>query len=65
MKRHYSGDKSIKFWRAIAEFSGTPRHDALYKAGCDLQNLEQEVLKAIKKAKEEKAKKTRYKSKKK
>jgi len=54
MKRRYSGDKSRKFWRIIADLHDSPEHDALYAAGCKLQNLEEEVLKAIEKAKKEK-----------
>lgn len=65
MKPKYSGDKSRKFWHRIAEFSGTPRHSALYEAGCKLQELEAVVLKAIDESEKQKAQKTKYASKKK
>lgn len=65
MKHRYSGDKSRKFWKRIGRFSGMPPHDALYNAGCELQNLEEAVLTAIKLAEAQKDKNTPYKSKKK
>lgn len=48
MKHRYSGNKSRKFWKRVARFSGTPPHDALYSAGVELQNLEEAVLQALK-----------------
>lgn len=57
-KYRYSGDKSRKFWKRISRFSGLPPHDALYTAGCELQNLEEAVLTMLKLAEAEKDKQT-------
>jgi len=65
MKHRYSGDKSRKFWKRIGRFSGLPPHDALYSAGCELQNLEEAVLQALKLAESQLEQETPYKNKKK
>jgi hypothetical protein len=64
MKHRYSGDKSRKFWKRINRFSGEAPHDALYTAGCELQNLEEAVLTMLKLAEVEKDKNKNKKKKK-
>lgn len=60
MKHRYSGNKSRKFWNRIARFSGLPPHDALYAAGCELQNLEEAVLQTLELAEKQLSVKTPY-----
>ncbi len=58
MKKRYSGDKSIKFWKRINSFEDRKLHGKLYGLGCDLQNLEDAMFAALECA-ERKRKKTK------
>ena len=49
---HYSGRKSIKFWRRINVLRGSDR-DRLYELGVKLQNLEHDVMDELFKAEQE------------
>jgi len=42
MKRYYSGDRSRKFWKKINKYNDKKYH--LYRLGCQLQNLEEQIL---------------------
>lgn len=48
MKPHYSGPKSTKFWKRVNALKDPGL--ALYGRGCELQNLEGEVLEELKDA---------------
>lgn len=43
----YSGEKSIEFWRGIANIQDRQAHDLIYIAGCALQDHEKRVLQMI------------------
>lgn len=43
----YSGRKSKKFWKRINAIKDQHVHAAAYGLGCELQNAERSILKAI------------------
>ena len=43
----YSGDLSVKFWERINALERGTKRDFLYSLGCELQNLEGELLKQL------------------
>lgn len=47
--RHYSGDKSEQFWSRVNALKGK-NAKVLYSLGCELQNLEEFVLKLLQRA---------------
>lgn len=49
MKKRYSGRKSIEFWRRVNALP-RPSQAILYRLGCILQNMEEFVLDALKRA---------------
>ncbi len=46
MKRHYSGDDSNQFWKAVNSLKGEKRERA-YRMGTVLQNMEHETLRQL------------------
>jgi len=47
MKPKYSGAASVKFWNRIQEIKPAKLREAVYTAGCALQDHEQRVLRMI------------------
>lgn len=60
LKTRYSGQKSEKFWDIINNVENEDDRNELYKLGCDLQNLENFILKKLEKIKAIKLKKNDY-----
>jgi hypothetical protein len=50
MKPRYSGKKSKRFWAKVKSIKNGASHDLVYRLGCELQNLESDVLKMLKAA---------------
>jgi hypothetical protein len=47
---HYSRYNSRKFWKRVNAIVDQPTHMDLYKRGCLLQNMEEQVLRLLKEA---------------
>jgi len=43
----YSGDNSGWFWDRVERLEDHPDHRTIYALGCTLQNVEEQVLKAL------------------
>lgn len=56
MKHKYSGKRSTKFWKEIDKIEDQKLWDLIYKAGCELQELEARVLTQLKLLKQGKCK---------
>lgn len=46
----YSGDASRPFWNMVKKIKNENDHNEVYLLGCDLQNLEGDVLKSLRTA---------------
>ena len=56
-ERLYSGDKSAKFWKRVRAIPWGQGGEAIYIAGCLLQDVEGRVLQALEAAEEKRGKK--------
>lgn len=60
LKTRYSGPQSEEFWDVIDKIENDTDRKQLYSLGCDLQNLENSVLRKLEEIKAIKLKKNHF-----